>query len=185
MPPESPPNESSPLVWRDPPVRIDDYAPALWVPLTQLMAVHQRLLTMAERLPESAWLAPSAVDGWRRRDVLAHCSSHGREHHRPLVAVLAGEPLREWQPDPDDPALDADAWNARELAQRVQWPISRLADELRANRTESLRLWSLIEDGQLGQPYGLAVNLLAGIERHAWHLDFHADQIVNGPQMMR
>ena len=183
--PADPPGPASPLLWRDPTVRADDYVPAIWVPITRMMAAHVRVLNMASRLPEAAWLAPSEVEGWRRRDVLAHISSHGRQHHRPLVAVLAGAPLHEWQPDPDDPALDSDAWNARELALRSDWPISRLAEELQANRDESLRLWSLINDAQILQPYGLAANLLAGAERHGWHIDFHADQIVNGPQMMR
>ena len=94
-PPTGPDDGSAPLLWRDPPVRVDDYVPALWVPLSRMLGAHQRLLTMAERLPAAAWLAPSEVDDWRRRDVLAHCASHGRQHHRPLVAVLAGQPLRD------------------------------------------------------------------------------------------
>ena len=180
-------DEGSPpgLLWTDPPVTASDYAPAIWVPLKRLLAANRRLETMAARLPDAAWLAPSAAAGWRRRDVLAHLSSHGRQHHRPLLAVLAGTPLQEWLPDPDDASVDADAWNARELALRAAWPVGRLLDELRAQMAESLRLWSLIEAGQLLQPYGLAPHLLAGLDRHRWHLDHHADQIVNGPQMMR
>ena len=140
---------------------------------------------MADRLPGDAWRMESGAPGWSRRDVLTHLAAHGRQHHRPLVAVLAGAPLREWLPDQDDPSLDSDGWNARELALRGDSPIARLVEELESNMAESLRLWAQIEDGQLLQSYGLAPNLLAGIERHAWHLDHHANQIVNGPQMLR
>ena len=88
------------LLWLDPPVAAGDYAPAIWVPLTRLLAAHRRVLSMAQRLPEQAWAAPSEIAGWRRRDVLAHLASHGAQHHRPLVAVLAGAPLTDWRPDP-------------------------------------------------------------------------------------
>ena len=173
------------LLWLDPPVAAGDFAPAIWVPLTRLLAAHRRLLTMAQRLPERAWGAPSEIPGWRRRDVLAHLASHGAQHHRPLVAVLAGAPLTAWRPDPHDASIDTAAWNRREVAARREWPIARLAGELEANLAESLRLWAAIEAGRLLQPYGLAPNLLAGVEAHAAHLDGHADQIVNGPQMLR
>jgi hypothetical protein len=173
------------LLWNDPPVPAAAYVPAIWVPLTRLLAAHRRLFTMAERLPAASWDAPSAVDGWSRRDVLAHLSAHGAQHHRPLAAVLAGAPLADWRPDPDDPAIDTDAWNRRAVAARRGWPIARLAGELESNLAESLRLWAAIEAGQLLHAYGLAPNLLAGVEAHAMHLDGHADQIVNGPQMLR
>lgn len=173
------------LLWRDPPVAAEDYAPAIWVPLTRLLAAHRRLLTMAELLPPSAWEEASEAPGWRRRDVLTHLASQGAQHHRPLRAVIAGEALASWLADPDEPGLDAAGWNARALAERAQWPIAALVAELEANLAESLRLWALIADDQMLQPYGLAPNLLAGIEKHASHIDAHADQIVNGPQMMR
>lgn len=173
------------LLWRDPPVAAADYTPAIWVPLTRLLTAHRRLLTMADRLPEEAWQDESAAPGWRRRDVLLHLAAHGCQHHRPLVAVLAGDPLREWLPDPTDPSLDSDGWNARRLAKREEWSIPHLVVELESNMAESLQLWAQIDDSQLLQPYGLAANLLAGLERHSWHLDHHADQIVNGPQMLR
>ena len=173
------------LIWRDPPVAAADYAPAIWVPLTRLLAAHRRLLTMAARLPEAAWATDSEIAGWRRRDVLAHVTSHGTQHHRPLVAVLAGAPLSEWQADADDPRVDSASWNARAVAERAEWPIARLAEELEANLGESLRLWAAVENGQILQSYGLAPNLLSGIEKHASHLNAHADQIVNGPQMLR
>ena len=173
------------LLWLDPPVAAGDYAPAIWTPLTRLLAAHRRVFTMARRLPAEAWEAPSAIDGWRRRDVLAHLASQGAQHHRPLVAVLAGAPLTDWRPDPDDASIDTDAWNRRAVAARRDWPIARLAGELESHLAESLRLWAAIEAGRLLQPYGLAPNLLAGVEAHAAHLDGHADQIVNGPQMLR
>ena len=183
--PGDPPAPQPHLLWADPPVDAALYPPALWIPLNRLLAAQRRLQTLGERLPGAAWEAPSAAPGWRRRDVLSHLAAHGHQHHRPLRAVLAGAPLRAWQPDQDDPTLDSDGWNARQVAQRADWPLARLLDELEANMAETLRLWAQIGDHQLLLPYGLAPNLLAGLERHAWHLDSHADQIVNGPQMLR
>ena len=173
------------LLWLDPPIAAGDFAPAIWVPLTRLLAAHRRVLSMAQRLPEQAWAASSEIPGWRRRDVLAHLASQGAQHHRPLVAVLAGAPLADWRPDPHDASIDTATWNRREVAARREWAIARLAGELESNLAESLRLWAAIKAGQLLQPYGLAPHLLAGIETHATHLDQHADQIVNGPQMLR
>ncbi len=183
--PEPARGDSVHLLWHDPPVAAGDYAPAIWVPLTRLLAAHRRVLAMARRLPAGAWEAPSAIDGWSRRDVLAHLAAHGAQHHRPLAAALAGAPLTDWRPDPHDASIDTDAWNRRAVAARRDWPIDRLAGELEANLAESLRLWAAIEAGQLLLPYGLAPNLLAGVEAHAAHLDGHADEIVNGPQMLR
>ena len=173
--------ERAPLLWVDPPIQVDDYAPAIWTPLRQLLSAHRRLQTMVARLPEAAWLEPSAAPGWRRREVLAHLSAQGHQHHRPLRAVLAGSALREWLPDADDASGDSDEWNARALTERAGWTVG----ELESNLAESLRLWSLVEAEQLLQPYGLAPNLLSGIARHGWHVDHHADQVVNGPQMLR
>ncbi|MDE2638961.1 MAG: hypothetical protein OXI03_00095, partial [Chloroflexota bacterium] len=109
----------------------------------------------------------------------------GAQQRGARAAALAGAPLAEWRPDPRDAAIDADAWNRRAVAARRDWPIARLAGELESNLAESLRLWAAIEAGQLLLPYGLAPNLLAGVEAHAAHLDGHADEIVNGPQMLR
>ena len=133
---------SAHLLWLNPPVAAGDYAPAIWVPLTRLLAAHRRLLTMAQRLPERVWAAPSEIAGWRRRDVLAHLASQGAQHHRPLVAVLAGAPLTDWRPDPHDASIDTAAWNRRAVAARREWAIARLAGELESNLAESLRLWA-------------------------------------------
>ncbi|MDE2638960.1 MAG: maleylpyruvate isomerase N-terminal domain-containing protein, partial [Chloroflexota bacterium] len=70
--PEPARGDSVHLLWHDPPVAAGDYAPAIWVPLTRLLAAHRRVLGMARRLPADVWAAPSAIDGWSRRDVLAH-----------------------------------------------------------------------------------------------------------------
>lgn len=169
----------------NPLVNADDYLPALWIPVARLAAVQRRIQTLAAKLPESAWQADSALAGWNRKDVLAHITSHSAQHQRPVRAALDGEPLRELIPDPERPAMKMAEWNEEQVTARRAWSIERLIEEFDATLAELLGLWSRVTDEQLLLPYGLAPNLLAGIDRHGAHLNGHADDIVNGPQMMR
>ena len=173
------------LLAEKPRVRADDYLPALWIPVARLVAAQRRIETLAAKLPTDTWKADSALTGWSRKDVLAHMASHSAQHRRPLLAALDGEPLRELIPDPERPDVGMAAWNEEQVAGRRRRSIEELIGELSANIAELLGLWSQVGAEHLLLPYGLAPNLLAGIDRHGRHLNGHADDIVNGPQMMR
>lgn len=180
--PSKPP--SATLLSQDPPLPADDFIAALWVPIARLMSERRRILTMIDRLSPDDWSKPSAVDGWTRRDILAHLASHEVNHHRALRAVLDGHPLTVWQPDPDDPTLDLADWNKQRVAERAAWPLRRVADELNGNLATTLDLLRQVEDRHLSSGYGFIDNLLGGIDRRVVHEREHADDIVNGPQMM-
>ena len=187
MPPQSPKPDrppSSTLLSQDPPLSADDFIAAIWVPIARLMSERRRILTMIERLSENDWNKPSAVDGWRRRDILAHLASHEVNHHRAIRAILDDHPLTVWQPDPDDPTLDLAGWNKQRVAERADWPLDRLAGELNNNLATTLDLLRQVEDRHLSSGYGFIDNMLGGIDRRVVHEREHADDIVNGPQMM-
>ncbi len=169
----------------DPPLPADDFIAALWVPIAQLVGQRRRILTMIEQLPAAAWNEPSALDGWTRRDVLAHLASHEVNHHRAIRAVLDERPLTAWQPDPDDPTIEIATWNEQRVAERASWPMSRILDELNAGLAETLDLLRRVEDRHLSRSYGFTDSMLNGIDRRIAHERDHADHIVNGPQMMR
>ncbi len=176
---------SATLLSQDPPIRADDYVAALWVPVARLLSARRRVLSMAEKLPAAAWEEPSAVSGWRRKDVLAHLAAHEVQHHRSIKAILDGAPLRSRQADPDDESVGIHAWNLRQVAARQDAPLAQLVEELNAGMAETLRLLAQVEQPHLLHSYGFAPNLLAGLEKRVEHEHMHADDIVNGPSMMR
>ena len=184
--PQTPETSETPhYLFEDPPVRADDYPPSIWVPLERLVRARRRLQVMAEKLPPAAWDADSACDGWDRRDVLAHLVAHDPLYHRALQAALDGAPLRELQPDPLLPKLGTDAWNAREVQARRGAHLLTLSTALQDSLQETLRLLSQFDEAALLLPMGMAPNAFHLLELHADHDNTHADDIINGPTMMR
>ncbi len=175
------------LLAHDPAIPADDFAPAIWVPLSRLIAGRRRLRTMARQLPADAWDAPSACPGWRRRDVFAHIVSWDAQHLRSLDAVLQGHPLpvEGWLPDPGQPQLDSDAWNEQQVQAQQDLSLVELAAHSEANLTAILDRLAQIGPDQLLQPYGFAPHVIGAIESHVRHVNAHADDIVNGPATMR
>jgi uncharacterized protein (TIGR03083 family) len=182
MPPDPP---GPTLLSQDPPLPADDFIPALWVPIARLISERRRILTMIDQLPADAWIEPSALDGWTRRDILAHLASNEANHQRAIRAAIEDRPLTTWQPDPDDPTLEIAGWNEQRVAERAAWPFQRIVDELHAGLAETLDLLRRVEDRHLSSSYGFTDNMLSGLDRRVAHEREHATDIVNGPQMMR
>jgi uncharacterized protein (TIGR03083 family) len=181
------PAPSSQLLSQDPLVRADDYPPAAWVPIARLITARRRIQTMARQLPAAAWDAPSACPGWCRRDVLAHLVAWDDQHRRALDAVLADAPLDadSWRPDPAAPRLGRDVWNRREVDRRRDVAVADLAAAFDDGLRDLLDRLARCSAEQLLHSYGFAPNLLQGLDRHSDHVHAHADDIVNGPKMMR
>ncbi len=175
------------LISRDPDLRADDYLPALWVPLSRLTTARRRILTMVRQLPAPAWQAPSACPGWSRRDLLAHLVSWDAQHRRSLDAIRAGNPLTadSWLPDDQTPALTQDDWNAREIAASASTAVDELGHHYETGLLALLERLAALDQDQLLRAYGFAANALAAVETHVRHINQHADDIINGPTMMR
>lgn len=173
------------LLATDPPLPADDFAPAIWVPLTRALRARRRLTTMVDALPAGLWTAPSRAPAWNRRDVLAHLASSDRRYHDVLIAVLNGSPLHKWSPDPSWPSPELDRANGLGLERYSDYSAAELAAELQAGADKTVRFLAGMSEEQVLMRMGFAANGLALLEAWTNHDHRHADDIINGPTMMR
>ncbi len=178
-------SDDRPLLATDPPLPADDFAPALWVPLTRALRARRRLIRMVEALPAPQWLRESASPAWSRRDVLAHLAASDRRYHDALIAALNGSPLEQWRPDPSAPSPELDRANALSAERYIGQSVEHLAAHLQDGAEKSTRLFSALREEHVLMPMGFAGNALSLLEAWASHDNDHADDIINGPRMMR
>ena len=177
--------DDRPLLSTEPPLPADDFVPALWVPLTRAVRARRRLIQMVESLPGTVWLKESAAPGWTRRDVLAHLAASDRRYHDVMIAVLNGSPLEEWKPDPSVPSPELDRANALGAASFQEQSVDALAEQLAAGTEKSTMYFAALTEDQVLMRMGFAGNALSLLEAWALHDNQHADDIINGPTMMR
>jgi uncharacterized protein (TIGR03083 family) len=148
---------------------------AFWVqPVATALAEDRRaLLAFARSARVEDWDQPSALEGWTRKDILAHLAGGNDQL---LQIVLRGVTSH----TAIDPALldpDTDVENARRVAERRTWTIDELIAELERDGHETQALLSKLrpEDEGLQQP-GSPLTLgqfleIVRLERHdAEHL---------------
>ncbi|MFD0356600.1 maleylpyruvate isomerase family mycothiol-dependent enzyme [Streptomyces sp. NPDC127110] len=92
-----------------------------WLPDRLLRTERDALLPLLRRTPEAAYGLRTACPGWTVRDVLAHCAAA-------LVRIVEGR-LEE--------GVFLPAANAADVAERVDWPLERIVDELERGLTEA------------------------------------------------
>ena len=177
--------DERPLLTVDPPLYADDFVPSLWVPLTRAVRARRRLYTLGERLPAAIWDAPSAAPGWSRRDQLAHLASCDRRYQDALIAALNGAPLEQWAPRPDRPGATLDLVNRQAQAALAGEDVAALVRRLREGAEKTVRLLSALDEERALLRMGFRPNALSLLEAWADHDNAHADEIVNGPTMMR
>ncbi len=136
---------------------------ASWVePLAARMRESRlQVIEFALSAPAGIWERPSVLEGWSNKDLLAHIGG-GNDQMLQLILrpVAAGRPV-----EPAVLALDTDAENARAVAARGSWPLTRVIEELEAGGEEMQDLLScLTEDDQELRPGG-ATWTLGGLFR--------------------
>lgn len=177
--------DERPLLTVDPPLYADDFTPSLWVPVTRAVRARRRLYTLGERLPPALWDTPSAAPGWSRRDQLAHLAASERRYQDALIAALNANPLAEWQPHPDRPSAALDLINQEAMATLAGENAAALVQRLRDGAEKTLRLLAALDEEHTLMRMGFRPNALSLLEAWADHDNNHADEIINGPTMMR
>ena len=174
-----------PFDWEAAADSVSQAPPALWVPLRRALRARRRLAVMARELPAPLWNEPSACPRWTRAQVLAHAAATDRRCHDVLNAALNNDSLAEWQPDPQHPSPLLD--RANDLALQAIQPHrpAPLADALEAGARKTLLLCQALDETQSLQRMGWTPNAPALLEWWENHDHGHADDIVNGPAMMR
>jgi uncharacterized protein (TIGR03083 family) len=125
---------------------------APWVePLAHVLDEDRRaVIEFARSAPAESWSQPSTLDGWTRRDILAHLAG-GNDQLLQIVlrAVVSGSVI---DPAELNPATD-DA-NARGVEERRSWSIDELIAELERAGEEVQHLLSQLksEHESLTQP---------------------------------
>ncbi|MFI8522698.1 maleylpyruvate isomerase family mycothiol-dependent enzyme [Streptomyces sp. NPDC085481] len=113
--------------------RTADDARDPWLPDRLLRAERDLLMPLLRRTPEEAYELRTACPGWTARQVLAHCAAA-------LVRIVEGR-LEEGVFLPDA--------NAADVAEREDWPLGRILDELERGLTEAGPVIAGQSDGRL------------------------------------
>ena len=136
---------------------------------------------------DDAWneIAPG-TGGWTYHDVAAHISSNESRTHIRLRSALG-----EASEDELKAIDDIDGWNATSTAERKDWPVRRLIDELLAGRYETHRILSrfkaehLDHEARIGSGITLpAREFIHRVLSHA-HTSHHAGQLVPASRARR
>ncbi|MFI8769767.1 maleylpyruvate isomerase family mycothiol-dependent enzyme [Streptomyces sp. R-07] len=104
-----------------------------WLPDRLLRTERDLLMPLLRRTPEEAYELRTACPGWTARQVLAHCGAA-------LVRIVEGR-LEEGVFLPEA--------NACDVAEREDWTIGRILDELERGLTEAGPVIADREDGRL------------------------------------
>ena len=118
---------------------------AAWVePIAaETLSGAEELLAFVRSQPDEFWAQPSALEGWTRRDVLAHLAGDtGKVSSSALRAAVTGEPFE----DPPDFKDGGDGRNARDVEERRDRSVAELIDEIAADRREWGELLSQVKD---------------------------------------
>ncbi|MEV5968365.1 maleylpyruvate isomerase family mycothiol-dependent enzyme [Streptomyces sp. NPDC051921] len=104
-----------------------------WLPDRLLRTERDLLMPLLRRTPVAAYGLRTACPGWTVRQVIAHCGAA-------LVRIVEGR-LEEGVFLPEA--------NARDVAEREDWPLDRVLDELERGLTEAGPVIAGHEDGRL------------------------------------
>ncbi|MEU8539368.1 maleylpyruvate isomerase family mycothiol-dependent enzyme [Streptomyces sp. NPDC048717] len=104
-----------------------------WLPDRLLRTERDLLMPLLRRTPESAYANRTACPGWTARQVLAHCAAA-------LVRIVE---------DRLEEGVFLPEANAYDVAEREDWPLGRVLDELERGMTEAGPVIAAREDGRL------------------------------------
>ena len=136
-------------------------------------------------MADESWGEESpACPGWTYHDIVAHIASNEVRRRIRLASAL-GEASQEEL----DAINDIDGWNARVVAERRDWPLGRLMDELAAGWRGILEVLSRFKSEDTERPVllgsGDTITANEFIKRAGAHTSRHAGQLVAGSRGRR
>jgi len=154
------------------------FTPEIDLKMRMLTRTHDGLVRAIYSVSDDAWLKESEdCPGWTYHDIVAHMASN--EHRRRTRLMSA---LGEADTNVLEAISDIDGWNARAIAERGAWTLSRLVDELVAGWHEILRVLSRFRPehlaGRITLGAGETMPVPEFIKRMSAHSSRHAGQLV-------
>jgi hypothetical protein len=163
------------------------YIPEIELRMRAQQRAHDGLMRAIYSVADDAWAEQSeAVPGWTHHDILAHLSSNEARRRTRLLSALV-------DPGEKDHYLatvnDVDAWNAEQVAERRDWPTTRLIDELLAGWYEIRKVLVRFNPEHLRSEVilgpGRRIRATEFLERMAGHTAAHAGQLVPASRARR
>jgi uncharacterized damage-inducible protein DinB len=161
------------------------FVPKIEKKMRRLVVSQEMFLRAVYSIADDAWGEQSeAAPGWNYHDIVAHVSSNEVRRETRLRSVLG-----EANSDEIEAINDIDGWNARMVAERHDWPLRRLADELAAGWNAILQVLSRFKADDVGSDVTLAggdtVTTDEFLKRTSAHTSRHAGQLVPASRARR
>jgi hypothetical protein len=161
------------------------FIPEIELKMRMLTRTHDGLVRAIYSVADDAWAEESAdCPGWTYHDIVAHVASNEQRRRVRLLSAMGEADASELEA-----ISDIDGWNARATAERRDWPLSRLVDELDAGWHEILKVFSRLEPEHLAKQVTLGAGetmpVSEFIKRMSAHSSRHAGQLVPGSRARR
>ncbi len=161
------------------------FIPEIELKMRVLTRTHDGLVRAIYSVADDAWSEESeGCPGWTYHDLVAHVSSNEQRRRTRLLSAMG-------EADAADLGAinDVDGWNARAVAERNDWPLARLIDDLVAGWHEILKVLSRFRPEHLagrvtlGEAQTMPVSeFIKGMTAHSSR---HAGQLVPGSRARR
>ena len=112
---------------------------------TSMVEAHKALVSALDGFSRAELDRPSSNEGWSAKDTLAHLATIEDRQRQQVRAALDGTP---WTPTDD-----INTYNERKVAERRNWPLDQVLEELEHEHHATLSLLDQIEEADLDRPF--------------------------------
>ncbi len=161
------------------------FCPEIERKMRRLDVSQEMFIRAAYAVADDAWEEESpACPGWTYHDIVAHIASNEVRRETRLRSALGEATQAEL-----DAINDIDGWNAKVVAERKDWPLRRLMDELAAGWRVILEVLSRFKSEDMERPVllgsGETITANEFVKRISAHTSRHAGQLVPGSRSRR
>jgi len=161
------------------------FCPEIERKMRRLEVSQEMFVRAAYSVADEAWGEESpACPGWTYHDIVAHIASNEVRRQTRLMSALG-----EASPEELDAINDIDGWNARVVADRREWTLRRLMDELASGWRGVLEVLSRFKSEDVARDVVLGNGQIMTadefLKRMGAHTSRHAGQLVAGSRARR